>query len=240
MDLLSVSNILKKNNLKISDHQLQLLDKYVSLLLDWNKKLNLISRRDVHNIWIRHIIGSLSIFFKCKFKRDCFIADAGTGGGLPGIPVAIVSPDSRVTLIDSIRKKIGAVENIINELSLNNVTTVNARIEDLSDNKSYSGKFDYILARAVAPLTDIIRWSNKLLVNINKESSIKINDDKHFISPGSIICWKGGEVSDEILRAQLLFKDWRIEAHSIIVDGLHPDALYDKKFIIAQKGNISE
>jgi len=211
MDLFSVKNVLQKNNLNVSDHQLHLLDKYVSLLLDWNKKINLISRRDINNIWIRHIIGSLSIFFKYRFKTNSSIADAGTGGGLPGIPVAIMSPDSHVTLIDSIRKKIGAVENIISELSLNNVTAVNARIENLSDNKSYSGKFDYIVARAVAPLADIIKWSSKLLIkDINRKSLIKINDDKHYISPGSIICWKGGEVSDEILKAQFLFKDWRI------------------------------
>src|SRR3990172_6606526 len=98
-------SICKWNGLSVSDDRLQLLERYVRQLLDWNKKLNLISRRDEENVWTRHILHSASLLFHLSLKQRARILDLGTGGGLPGIPIKILVPSFSVTLVDSINKK---------------------------------------------------------------------------------------------------------------------------------------
>ncbi len=236
-DLEFFRNICIKNHLKISDHQLQLLDRYVLSLTEWNKKINLLSRKDIENIRSRHIIGSLAFLFENILAEKCTIADVGTGGGLPGIPLAIMLPESAVTLIDSTRKKITAVENIILSLSLGNVKTVHGRAEELSRKPDYRNSFDYVVARAVGSIQDVVNWSSGFLRQRNASSLISGKQEgKHFICPGSIILIKGGDLTDEISRTVMHNKNWKIETRSMNVEGIPPEDLQDKKFVIVREG----
>ena len=136
---------------------------YEKLLLEWNEKINLISRKDTENFIYRHVLPCLCINRVCGFKKNSSIADVGTGGGLPGIPLAITNPTIKFTLIDSIGKKIAAVSDIISALNLANVVTKNARAEDVGE------KFDYIVARAVANFPTFLKNIETMR---NKETKI--------------------------------------------------------------------
>ncbi|MDR1528235.1 MAG: 16S rRNA (guanine(527)-N(7))-methyltransferase RsmG [Puniceicoccales bacterium] len=142
---------------QLEESQLHQLVKYSKLLGEWNEKINLISRKDIQNVISRHIIPSLSISMVGNFTKSEDVLDIGTGGGLPGIPLAIVCRETSFTLMDSVGKKIMAVNDMVKRLNLQNVKTVNIRAEDFSD------KFDKIVGRAVANLADFLKYSKKLL-----------------------------------------------------------------------------
>ena len=147
----------------------------------WNSKINVISRKDIENIYIRHILHSLSIAKFIKFKRDATILDLGTGGGFPGIPLAIIFPDSNFILVDSIRKKIAVVDEVVKELGLKNINSQWSRAEDLD----YS--YDFLVTRAVAKMPTLINWSKGRFNNYSF----------HDIENG-IIALKGGDIDDEL------------------------------------------
>ncbi|MFO7853378.1 MAG: 16S rRNA (guanine(527)-N(7))-methyltransferase RsmG [Bacteroidota bacterium] len=151
------------------------------LYAEWNKKINLVSRKDMDNFFLHHVIHSLSIVKIISFSRGTRILDAGTGGGLPGIPLAIVFPHCYFTLADSVRKKITAVNDIISKLDLDNAEAIWSRVENIKE------KYDFAVARAVAPLPDLVRWTGSL---IHKKSLNEI--------PNGLISLKGGELSEEI------------------------------------------
>ncbi len=234
-----IRNICIKNHLTISDHQLHLLDRYVSLLSEWNKKINLLSRKDVENIRTRHIIGSLAFLFENFLAEKCTIADVGTGGGLPGIPLAIMLPESTITLIDSTRKKITTVEDMILALSLGNARILHGRAEELSQKPDYRNSFDYVIARAVGSIEDVVKWSSGFLKQRNTSPLISGKQEgKHFICPGSIILIKGGDLMDEISRTVMHQRNWKIETRSMKVEGIPPEDLQDKKFVIVREGKV--
>lgn len=162
------------------------------LYLDWNSRINVISRKDIGNLEIHHILHSLSIAMLFSFIPGTKILDAGTGGGFPGIPLAILFPEVEFTLVDSITKKIKVVEEIKSELGLKNVNTRNERFENTP------GKFDYITGRAVSSLPDLY---NSLHQKINGHSK-----NQH---PNGLIYLKGGEFSEELesLRANFRLYD---------------------------------
>src|SRR5258708_4588193 len=155
--------IFRKNGLLISDNQMAKLREYVGSLLEWNKKINLISRRDVEGIWERHILVSAAVLFKFDLLPDSSIVDIGTGGGLPGIPLGILGNRLTVTLIDSIQKKIRAVSEIILSLKLENIKAVAGRIEELNKSAPYRSSYDYVIARGVGSITEIVNWGRPLL-----------------------------------------------------------------------------
>ena len=193
-------NICLKNQFPVSDTQLLRLEEYVSSLLEWNKKINLVSRRDTDNIWRRHIVGSIAFLFRFQLHPSSSIIDIGTGGGLPGIPLAILLQNVRVTLVDSIQKKVKAVESIISDLHLETVDALCGRAEELADRKELQHSFDYVIARAVGQVADLIKWSKPFLKsarnnysNISRSSSLQSQIDS-----GSILLLKGGDVTDEI------------------------------------------
>ena len=154
---------------------------YVASLLDWNEKINLVSRKDSSELVTRHILHSLAIAKYMSFPKGSYILDAGTGGGLPGVPLAIMFPECRFLLADSIGKKIRALEDITVRTGLNNVTVRQVRIEELNE------KFDYTVSRAVAPMVDIYKWT------AGKIKVTKAGTEKH-----GIICLKGGNLESEI------------------------------------------
>ena len=165
----------------LNEKQIIQLSSLKNIYETWNSKINVISRKDIENIYIRHILHSLSIAKFIKFKRDATILDLGTGGGFPGIPLAIIFPDSNFILVDSIRKKIAVVDEVVKELELKNINSQWSRAEDLD----YS--YDFLVTRAVAKMPTLINWSKGRFNNYSF----------HDIENG-IIALKGGDIDDEL------------------------------------------
>jgi len=182
-------NVIKKYFPQIDDNQIMKLSLFEKLIKDWNKKINLVSRKDVENFQLNHILHSLSISKLISFSPKTNILDLGTGGGLPGIPLAIIFPQAEFHLIDRKEKKIKVVNKIVNELKLTNVKA------DSSDLKYMNTKYDFILNRAVSSTDNIIRICNN---KINSNSVNKIQN--------GIICLKGGDLKIELNKV----KDFKI------------------------------
>ena len=172
---------LKKYFPNLSQDQLKQFKRLIPIYKDWNSKVNLISRRDIENLFINHILHSLSIVNIIKFKDTTSILDVGTGGGFPGIPLAIFFPNVKFTLLDSIGKKIKVVESVSKDLSLSNVTAINDRVENHSENYDFINKF------AVAKTEKFYSLVNN---NFNSKSINEI--------PNGIISLKGGDLKDEL------------------------------------------
>tara|TARA_Y100001958_G_C21239115_1_gene566335 strand:+ start:405 stop:1028 length:624 start_codon:yes stop_codon:yes gene_type:complete len=166
---------------KLTQEQKEKYSKLVQLYKYWNSKVNLISRKDIDNLEINHILHSLSIVKIVIFKDSTSVLDVGTGGGLPGIPLAIFFPKVNFTLIDSIGKKIKVVKSICSELSINNVNAINDRVENHLDH------YDFILSRAVTGMDNFYKLVYK---NFRYDSSNKIKN--------GIISLKGGDLHEEL------------------------------------------
>tara|TARA_Y100000590_G_scaffold298014_1_gene335932 strand:+ start:871 stop:1494 length:624 start_codon:yes stop_codon:yes gene_type:complete len=165
----------------INPEQTNKFQDFYSVYELWNSKINLISRKDFENLYIHHILHSLSILKFIKFKNGTKVLDVGTGGGFPGVPLAILFPEVEFTLIDGIGKKILAVNSIIKDLKINNAKGINIRAEDLSE------KSDFIVARAVGSLDKFYPLIQK---NISSNSFNDINN--------GLIYLKGGDLSHEL------------------------------------------
>ena len=173
--------IIKKYFPKLTEEQVQKFQTLDALYRDWNSKINVISRKDIDNLYERHVLHSLGIAEVIRFKPGTRIMDFGTGGGFPGIPLAIMFPDCHFHLVDSTKKKILVCQEISQSLGLQNVNTEWARVEEVKE------KFDFVVSRAVMPLSDIIKIARK---NISTHSSNAL--------PNGFICLKGGELEHEI------------------------------------------
>jgi 16S rRNA (guanine527-N7)-methyltransferase len=161
--------------------QFRHLDK---LYREWNKRINVISRKDIGSLYEKHVLHSLSIALVYPFQKNMEILDLGTGGGFPGIPLAIYFPHVRFYLVDSIGKKIKVVDEIVLALGLRNVATRHIRVEEIRKRE-----FDFVVSRAVAPLADLWKWSRPLLKAPTTEQNA--------MKPG-LICLKGGNLEKEI------------------------------------------
>lgn len=139
-----------KIEINFTEEQINKFYKYMNLLLEWNEKINLTAITDPKEVILKHFIDSLTI--NKYLKQNSTLADVGTGAGFPGIPLKIVRPDLKITLVDSLNKRINFLNIVIDELEIKNITTVHSRIEDFGKNKQYREKFDYATARAVANL----------------------------------------------------------------------------------------
>lgn len=158
------------------------------LYKDWNQKINVVSRKDIDELYLRHVLHSLGIAEIQVFKPGSSVLDVGTGGGFPGIPLAILFPETQFTLVDSIGKKIKVVEEVVQGLGLTNVTAVNSRVEDISAALNVTTvQFDFIVSRAVAVMPTFTHWVKG---KIKKES---IHE-----RPNGILYLKGGDLSDEL------------------------------------------
>ena len=175
------SDVIRKYFPGLDDRQIKKLELFAARLTDWNSKINLVSRADTGELFVRHILHSLSITRIVEFSHGTRILDVGTGGGFPGIPLAIFYPGVRFLLIDSIGKKIMAVNDMIRELDLKNTEALKVRAEEIN------GKFDFIVSRAVTRLLELYRLTAK---NITPGGSNAI--------PNGIICLKGGDLTAEL------------------------------------------
>lgn len=159
----------------LGENQKNNLIQFADIICDWNDKINMISRKDIDNIYLHHILHSLSITKKFKFKKGTEVLDLGTGGGFPGIPLAIAYPEVRFHLIDARGKKINVVNEAIELLSLDNVTAEHVRVED------HKIKYDFVVSRAVTNMSQLIQWTHS-----------KIKDNHINIVPNGTIALKGG------------------------------------------------
>jgi 16S rRNA (guanine527-N7)-methyltransferase len=189
-------------------------DVYNRLILDWNSKINLVSRK---NTSIENIVLN-SIFFLTKYEinPNAKILDIGTGGGFPGIPLKILYPGLNVTLVDSIRKKINALKDIIPNLKLVNAKALCCRAEELMPD--YKGMFDYIVSKSVAPLSDLADWGIELLNN-----------------NGKMLCIKGGDMSEEIHAFKTKYKYYSLGQVEFSFDPVYN--IDDKKLILIKKSS---
>lgn len=177
------------------------------LYKDWNQKINVVSRKDIDELYLRHVLHSLGIAKIQTFNDGASIMDVGTGGGFPGVPLAIMFPNVHFTLVDSIGKKIKVVDEVVQGLNLNNVTTINSRVEEVK------GQFDFIVSRAVAAMPTFTHWVKG---KIKKES---LHDRKN-----GILYLKGGDLSDEL-------KDYRT-AQIYDLPDFFEDAFFETKKVV--------
>lgn len=152
------------------------------LYTDWNSKINVISRKDITNLYEHHVLHSLGIAKVINFTPDTQIMDLGTGGGFPGIPLAILFPEVQFHLVDSIGKKVKVATEVANAIGLKNVTFRHCRAEE------EKRKFDFVVSRAVMPLGDLIKIIRK-----------NIRQEQHNVLPNGLICLKGGELEQETM-----------------------------------------
>ncbi|MDR0864865.1 MAG: 16S rRNA (guanine(527)-N(7))-methyltransferase RsmG [Candidatus Symbiothrix sp.] len=166
---------------EITGKQESQFDSLKDLYTDWNNKVNLISRKDIDNLYEKHILHSLGIARVIRFSDHSAIMDVGTGGGFPGIPLAILFPNVSFLLLDSIGKKIKAAEDIARQIGLENVEFRQARVED------EKREFDFVVSRAVMPLSDLVKVARK---NIAKKQRNAL--------PNGFLCLKGGDLQEEL------------------------------------------
>ena len=189
--------------------QLQQFQQLEELYKEWNEKINVISRKDIDSLYEKHVLHSLSVAATFEFAAGMEIIDLGTGGGFPGIPLAIFYPEVQFHLVDSIAKKLKVVEAVAEGIGLKNVTTQHSRIEDIKNRK-----FDFVVSRAVAPLKDLWRWSRPLL---------KIKTTTEF-SPG-LICLKGGDLAAEI-------QESGVRPKIMDINSIFPEEFFKEKYLL--------
>lgn len=175
------TEIIKKYFPSVSQMQLDQFEQLVPLYKEWNEKINVISRKDIDNLMLHHVLHSLAIAKIITFKDGTEILDVGTGGGFPGIPLAILFPNCQFTLIDSIGKKIKVVVGVAEALGLKNVTAVHGRAEDIDQD------FEFIVSRAVTQLTPFYYWVKK-----------KVSPNHFHTMRNGLLCLKGGDLDEEL------------------------------------------
>ena len=160
---------------------------------DWNAKINVISRKDIQNLYEHHVLHSLGIAKVVNFKEGTTVMDLGTGGGFPGIPLAILFPNVQFHLVDSIGKKVKVANEVATAIGLKNVKFSHARAEEIKE------QYDFVVTRAVMPMVDLVKVARK---NISKE--------QHNAVPNGIIALKGGELAGEIASMKNISTVWEL------------------------------
>lgn len=184
------------------------------LYQEWNAKINVISRKDIESLYEKHVLHSLSIAAAFQFPAGIEIIDIGTGGGFPGIPLAIFFPEVKFHLVDSINKKLKIVEAVKETIGLTNVTTQHIRAEEIKNRK-----FDFAVSRAVAPLKDLWSWSKPLL----KTATYEQGEDERIRS--GLICLKGGDLAQEI-------SDSGVRPRMLNIDSLFNEEYFRDKLLL--------
>lgn len=173
--------LVKKYFDNLSETQLEQFSKLQELYEDWNLKINVVSRKDIDELYLRHVLHSLGIAKVMEFKAGAKVMDVGTGGGFPGIPLAILFPETQFHLVDSIGKKIKVVNEVVEGLGLQNVKTTHGRVEEVDDT------YDFIVSRAVAQMETFHRWVKN-----------KVHKKQNHALKNGILYLKGGDLTEEL------------------------------------------
>ena len=196
---------------EFTDEQIRQLELLGEVYKEWNEKINVISRKDIQSLYQKHVLRSLSIAAVFDFNDGSEIIDLGTGGGFPGIPLAIFFPHIKFHLVDSIAKKLKVVQAVTEASGLKNVTVEHTRAESIKNRK-----FDFVVSRAVAPLGDLWKWSKPLLK--------KNTSDAEKLKPG-LICLKGGDLALEIQQSNT-------RPRILEIKEIFPEDYFKEKFIL--------
>lgn len=203
-------DILLKYFADFTPTQVQQFGALENLYKEWNEKINVISRKDIDSLYEKHILHSLSIAAAFEFEPGTRILDLGTGGGFPGVPLAIFFPQVKFHLADSVGKKLKVIEAVAAATGLQNITVQHTRAEAIADRK-----FDIVVSRAVAPLKDLIQWSKPVL---SKNSGNKAGTH-------GLICLKGGDLAQEISESGYRPKMMQ-------VSDIFPEASFKEKYLL--------
>ncbi len=186
-------NIIQKYFTNLTELQAEQFAQLEALYNDWNAKINVISRKDIQNLYEHHVLHSLGIAKVVSFKDGTTVMDLGTGGGFPGIPLAILFPNVQFHLVDSIGKKVKVAKEVATAIGLKNVKFSHARAEEIKE------QYDFVVTRAVMPMVDLMKVARK---NIKKE--------QHNAVPNGIIALKGGELAGEIASMKNICTVWEL------------------------------
>ena len=202
-------------NDELTEDQVENFFKYMNLLLEWNEKINLTAITDVDDIILKHFIDSMTVL---KYiEKDKSIIDVGTGAGFPGIPIAIMREDVKITLLDSLNKRINFLNEVCSELKINNIETIHGRAEEAGRNKQYREKYDISVSRAVANMTTLSEY----LIP--------------FVKVGGIcICMKGSEIDHELEQAKFAIKELGGKIEKVEKFNL-PDSDIERNIVIIKK-----
>ena len=212
--------IVRKYFTEFTPNQLQQFEQLAAVYKEWNDKINVISRKDIDSLYEKHVLHSLAIAAVFDFQPGTQICDLGTGGGFPGIPLAIFFPEVQFHLTDSINKKLKVVNEVATAIGLKNVTTQHTRTEQIENRK-----FDFVVSRAVAPLRDLWHWSLPILKAKGQGKSANAFDEPVY---GGLICLKGGDLREEIKESGLSPLIWEI-------DQLFPEEFFKEKYVLSVK-----
>lgn len=188
-----MTNIIQKYFPYLTELQVEQFTQLEALYNDWNAKINVISRKDIQNLYEHHVLHSLGIAKVAGFKDGTTIMDLGTGGGFPGIPLAILFPNVQFHLVDSIGKKVKVAQEVAQAIGLKNVKFSHARAEEIKD------KYDFVVTRAVMPMADLMKVARK-----------NIKHEQHNAVPNGIIALKGGELNSEIASMKNISTVWEL------------------------------
>jgi 16S rRNA (guanine527-N7)-methyltransferase len=180
-----------------------------ALYTDWNSKINVISRKDIDSLYLKHVLHSLAIATIIDFKAGSQIIDIGTGGGFPTVPLAIFFPEVHFHAVDSIGKKLKVIEGVKEAIGLTNITTQHTRAEEIKNRQ-----FNFVVSRAVAPLKDLWQWGKPL---------IKKGNDQDL--PNGLICLKGGDLSQEISESGL-------RPRMVSIEDVFPEDFFKEKYML--------
>jgi 16S rRNA (guanine527-N7)-methyltransferase len=188
-----MTNIIQKYFPHLTELQVEQFTQLEALYNDWNAKINVISRKDIQNLYEHHVLHSLGIAKVAGFKDGTTIMDLGTGGGFPGIPLAILFPNVQFHLVDSIGKKVKVAQEVAQAIGLKNVKFSHARAEEIKE------KYDFVVTRAVMPMADLMKVARK-----------NIKHEQHNAVPNGIIALKGGELNSEIASMKNISTVWEL------------------------------
>jgi 16S rRNA (guanine527-N7)-methyltransferase len=205
--------IIEKYFADFSPLQKEQLNALLPLYKEWNEKINVISRKDIDNFYLHHVLHSLTVTTQFEFEKGATIMDLGCGGGFPGVPLAIFFPETEFFMVDSINKKLNVVKEIAATIGLTNMTVIHTRAEDIKDRK-----FDTVVSRAVAPLKELWQWSKPLIKRIK-------TDNENV--PNGLICLKGGDLTKEIQESGCKPYVWDI-------DKVFPEEYFKEKYMLYQ------
>lgn len=180
----------------LSNKQVDQLQKLGPLYREWNDKINVISRKDMDLFYVRHVLHSLAIAKFVSFSSGTKIMDIGTGGGFPGIPLAIFFPDCDFLLVDSIEKKIKVVNDVIQKVELENTSAYRGRVEDVNK------KFHFVTCRAVAHIEKLMKWTSK-----------KYLRDQTNVIPNGLLALKGGDLQEELATLKTDFQSQKLSSY---------------------------